>query len=258
MTRRLAPLAVALALVPAAADAAAPGHLEGFLPAAARVEGRFGSVWTTDVWIYQQGASVVHLWFNPADRDNTAVESVVVELDEPVTMLADVVGGLFATEGVGSIHYLADGPLLVTSRTWTAANPTGSYGQTIAGVPIADAAVPGDGQAGALRMIVDQLDGFRTNLGVVNLSRVATTVAVEIFTADGAPAPGASSFTLELAPFGMTQVDGLLDRLAPGDRHGLIFRVGVTSAEGAITAYTSTVDNATNDASYQQGARFAY
>lgn len=259
MTRRIPIIAILIvAGISGTAVADVPGHLEGYLPTAARADGRFGSVWTTDVWIYQQGASTIHLWFNPADQDNAQAESTVVTLDDPVTVLTDVVGTTFGTEGVGSIHYLADGPVVVTSRTWTSADPAGSYGQTIPGVPLADAAVPDTGQAGSLRMFVDQIDGFRTNLGVTNVSAVPATVAVEIFTADGGPAPGSSSFTLELPPFGMTQVNGLLDRLGPGEREGLIVRVGVTSAEGAITAYTSTVDNATNDASYQQGSRFAY
>ena len=147
---------------------------------------------------------------------------------------------------------------MVTSRTWTAADPDGSYGQAIPGVPVEDTALPGTGQAGALRMFVDQRDGMRTNLGVANVTGVATTVAVEIFTADGLPAPGDSSFTLELPPFAMTQVNGLLDRLTPGERDGLIIRVGVISEQGAVTAYTSTVDSSTNDPSYQQGFRFAY
>jgi len=250
--------AAILLLAPVSAPAAAPGHLEGYVPTAAKVDGRFGSVWTTDLWIYHQGATTIHLWFNPAEADNTEVESTVVELGHPVTVLTDVVGTTFATDGVGSIHYLADGPVVVTSRTWTTADPAGSYGQTIPGVPIEDAAVPDTGQAGALRMFVDQADGFRTNLGVTNVSRVATTVAVDIFTADGAAAPGASSFTLELPPYSMTQVNGVLDRLGPGEREGLIVRVGVTSSEGAVTAYTSTVDNTTNDASYQQASRYAY
>jgi hypothetical protein len=259
MNRRLVIVAVVLSIgMAGAAVADVPGHLEGYLPTAARVDGLFGSVWTTDVWVYQQGAGTIHLWFNPADRDNTDVESVVVQLDQPVTVLGDVVGDTFGTEGVGSIHYLADGPVVVTSRTWTTADPSGSYGQTIPGVPLADAAVPDSGQAGALRMFVDQVDGFRTNLGVTNVSGVQTTVAVDIFAADGTPAPGASSFTLDLSPFGMTQVNGVFDRLGPGDRDGLIVRVGVIADEGAVTAYTSTVDNTTNDASYQQGSRFAY
>lgn len=260
MSRRSAVIAIVAALVLGSATAFAdvPGHLEGYVPVAARADGRFGSVWTTDLWIYHQGASVIHLWFNPAGEDNVAAESLVVDLEQPVTVLDDVVGANFGAEGIGSIHYLADGPVVVTSRTWTTGDPAGTYGQTIPGVPVSDAAVPGTGQAGALRMFVDQLDGFRTNLGVTNVSGVPTTVAVEIFTADGQPAPGSPSFTLELPPFGMTQVNGLLDRLEPGVREGLIVRVGVTSAQGAVTAYTSTVDNTTNDASYQQGARFAY
>lgn len=254
--RIVAALLVTWASTVAVADV--PGHLEGYLPTAAKANGRFGSVWTTDVWIYQQGASTIHLWFNPADHDNTGASSVVIALDRPVTVLTDVVGSTFGTDGVGSIHYLADGPVVVTSRTWTSADPAGSYGQTIPGVPLEDAAVPDTGQAGALRMYVDQVDGFRTNLGVTNVSRVPATVAVDVFTADGDPAPGSSSFTLELPPFGMTQVNDLLSRLEPGEREGLIVRIGVISTEGAVAAYTSTVDNTTNDASYQQGSRFAY
>jgi hypothetical protein len=250
--------AALLLLLPLPALAGVTGHLEGFVPAAARADGRFGSVWTTDLWIYQQGASVVHLWFNPADGDNAAVESVVVELDAPMTVLHDVVGTTFGSEGIGSIHYLADGPVVVTSRTWTTADPDGSFGQTIPGVPVEDAAFPDSGQAGALRMFADQVDGFRTNLGVSNVSGVATTVVVEIFDAEGNPAPGRSTFALDLPPYGMTQVNGLFDRLDPGVREGLIVRVGVTSSQGAVTAYVSTVDNGTNDASYQQGSRFGY
>ncbi len=107
-------------------------------------------------------------------------------------------------------------------------------------------------------MFVDQKEGFRTNLGLTNISGVAATVEVEIFTSDGAQAPGSSSFAVELAPYSMTQINDLLARLTPGIREGLIVRAGVGSAEGAVLAYVSTVDNATNDASYQQGFRFGY
>ena len=238
--------------------AAVPGHLEGFVPTAAKADGRFGSVWTTDLWIYHQGASTIHLWFNPSRHDNTQVESVVLNLDDPVTVLKDVVGVTFGTEGVGSIHYLADGPVVVTSRTWTSTEPAGSYGQTITGVPVVAAAVSDTGQAGTLRMFVDQKEGFRTNLGLTNVSGATTTVEVEIFTSDGVQAPGSSSLAVELAPYSMTQINDLLTRLPQADRGGLIIRAGVSSGEGAVLAYISTVDNETNDASYQQGFRFGY
>ena len=251
-------LTAAVVGVTATPGHAAAGHLEGTLPSAAHTPGRFGSFWTTDVWIYQQGASTVHLWFNPSGQDNTAVESVVVTLTDPVTHFPDVVSSLFGTDGVGSIHYLADGPLTVTSRTWTTAPVGGSYGQTIVGVPVAESSVDGTGQAGALRMVVDQSVHFRSNVGLVNISGVPVTVSVEIFTADGQAASGDSSFTVDLAPFAMTQLNDVLARLAPGDRRGLIIRAAVVSQRGAILAYLSEVDNQTNDASYQEAFRFGY
>jgi hypothetical protein len=249
-------LAQVLTAVPVLASD--PGHLEGYLPSAAHTPGRFGSFWTTDLWIYQQGASTLHLWFNPSGQENSDVSSVVVELSGPVMTIHDVIGTLFGTEGVGSIHYLADGPLTLTSRTSTTAPDGGSYGQTIRGVPLSSAAVPGTGQAGALRMTIDQTSEFRSNLGLVNVSGVASTVQVEIFSADGDQVPGDSSFTIDLPPYGMTQVNDLLARLEPGQRNGLVVRASVVSNEGAILAYVSEVDNQTNDASYREAFRFGY
>ena len=246
-----------LVLAVAATALAAPGHREGYVPAVAHVDGRFGSFWTSDVWIYRQGATVIHLWFNRAGDDNSDVQSVVVDLEGPVTRLPDIVARTFGAEGVGSLHYLADGPVMVTSRTWTAAPEDGSYGQTIDGVPVDRATVAGSGQAGTLRVVADHASGFRSNLGLVNVSSTATTVAVEMFGPDGEPAPGDSSFTVDLQPFEMTQHGDVLERLGSSPMVGVIIRVGIVSDDGAVLAYLSTVDNTTNDASYQAGFRFA-
>jgi hypothetical protein len=244
-----------IAAVPAV-FAASGGHVEGYVPAVARANGRFGSFWTSDLWIYHQGATVVHFWLNKPGRDNTDGESVVVALDEPVVFISDVIASLFGTEGSGSLHYIADGPVTVTSRTWTPGEDGGSYGLTLPGEPVGAASFAGSGQAGTLRVVVNQRSGFRANFGVVNVSPVAITVLVEIFSADGEPAPGDSSFTVDLEPFGMTQVNGILKRLTAGERDGLIIRAGVTSAEGAIFSYLTNIDNTTNDSSYQSGFRY--
>jgi hypothetical protein len=255
---RLYWLAAFLVLTGGPASADAPGHLEGYVPAVARVQGRFASYWTSDLWIYQQGASAIHLWFNREDQDNTDQESIVVPLDGSVTRIEDVVGSLFHTEGIGSVHYLADGPVSVVSRTWTTAPDGGSFGQTIRGVSVGQASIAGTGQAGALRVMVDQEPGFRANLGLVNVSGVPLTVAVDMFTSDGEAAPGGSSFEVGLEPYGMTQVGDILKRLDPGTRDGIVIRTGVTSEDGAVLVYLSTVDNRTNDPSYQEGFRFGY
>ena len=118
------------------------------------------------------------------------------------------------------------------------------------------AAVPDCGQAGSLRMVADHDPGSRANLGVVNVSGVTTDIAIELFTADGSVAPGDSAFTLELAPYEMRQIGDVFARLGPDPLSGVIVRVGVTSDDGAVLAYLSTVDNATNDAAYEAGFRF--
>ena len=258
--RRRASMVLALVTLVGVASTfgASGGHLDGYVPAVAHTSGRFGSFWTSDIWIYHQGATVIHLWLNKPGQDNTDGESIVVALDEPVVFIPDVVESLFGTTGSGSLHYIADGPVTVTSRTWTPDAVEGSYGLTVPGEPVGAGSFAGSGQGGTLRVVVNQRSGFRANFGVVNVSPIAVTVLVEIFTAEGDPAPGDSSLTLDLEPFGMTQVNDILKRLTPGERDGLIIRAGVTSAEGAILSYLTDVDNTTNDPSYQPGFRFAF
>ena len=259
--RKLIPVFVfAVLLVGTVAPALANsgGHLEGYVPAVAHGGGNFGSFWTTDVWIYQQGATVIHLWLNPPGQDNTDGDSVVVTLDESVIFLPDVVASVFGTEGSGSLHYLADGPVTVTSRTWTPGQEGGSYGLSLPGRPITSASIPGTGQAGTQRVVVNKDADFRANYGVVNVTTVPVSVLVEIFTADGDPAPGDTSFTVDLEPFGMTQINNILKRVTGGDQDGLIIRAGVTSVAGAILSYLTDINNTTNDSSYQAGFRFAF
>ncbi len=259
MKRLLTIAALAALFLPAGSLLAGPGHLEGYIPAVAHASGQFGSQWTTDVWIYHQGATYIHLWYNPSGRDNTDVRSVVLQLDDPVLYLEDIVASVFGAAGFGSVHYLADGPVEVISRTWTPREDgTGMYGQTIPGIPIGQASVAGTGQAGSLRMLANQDGASRANLGVVNVSPYPVTVLVEIFTADGQPAAGDASFTVDLLPFDMTQVGDVLSRISAGQGDGLIVRATITSDSGGILAYLSTVDNTTNDPSYQEAFRFGF
>ncbi len=259
MKRLAALLIVAGAAASAAPAGATPGHLEGYIPVVAHTQGKLSSFWTTDVWIYQQGATVIHLWFNPSGQDNTSGQSIVVQLGDPVVSIKDIVNTVFHTTGVGAVHYLADGPVEVVSRTWTPGKDgSGEYGQTVPGIPLARASAAGTGQAGTLRMLIDQEAGTRVNAGFVNVSTQPVTVLVEIFTSDGNPAPGSSSFAVDLEPFDMTQVNDILARLDAVTRRGLILRAGVSSSTGAIMAYATVVNNTTNDASYQEGFRFGF
>jgi hypothetical protein len=239
--------------------AAPAGHIEGYVPAVASLTGRFSSFWSTDVWIYTQSATKIDLWYNRSGQDNTNVQSVVVQLTQPVTFLPNIVVNTFQSPGTkGSLHYLADGMVEVVSKTWTPGPSGGTYGQISDGIPAAMASMPGSGPDGSLRMLVNQTPGFRVNVGLVNVAGSPATVTVEVFTSDGLPAPRTSSFTVALQPYDMQQKDDILAALPAGSRQGLIVRASVSAGNGAILGYLSEVDNTTNSGSYQESFRFGY
>lgn len=239
--------------------AAPAGHLEGYVPVVANLTGKFSSFWSSDVWIYTQSATKIDLWYNKSGQDNTNAQSVVVPLTQPVTFLPNIVVNTFQSPGTkGSLHYLADGLVEVVSKTWTPGPSGGTYGQVADGVPAAMASMPGSGPDGSLRMLVNQTPGFRVNLGLVNVAGSPVTVTVEVFTSDGQPAPGTSSFTVALQPYDMQQKDDILAGLPAASRQGLIVRASVSAGDGAILGYLSEVDNTTNSGSYQESFRFGF
>ena len=252
--RRAVLLAVLfVAAVPALAAPSA--HLEGYVPVAAHIQGKFGSYWSTDLWIYTQGATSVHLWYNPENHDNSGVASTVITLDEPAVFLPDVVAGLFGTTGKGSVHYAADGPLVILSKTWTPAEQGGTYGQMTYGIPVAAASMGAYGQAGALRALVNKRAGFRVNLGLVNVTGTPVTATLEVFDESGAPVAGFAPLPVALAPFDMRQLDDVLASVT-GYPSGLVVRVSVSAGNGAVLAYLSEADNTTNSGAYQELFRF--
>jgi hypothetical protein len=252
-------LAGSLILAAVPVCAAPAGHLEGYVPVVASLSGKFNSFWATDVWIYTQSATRIDLWYNKSGQDNSNAQSVVIPLSQPVTFLPNIVVSTFGSPGTkGSLHYLADGMVEVVSKTWTPGPSGGTYGQVADGVPAAMASMPGSGPDGSLRMLVNQTPGFRVNLGLVNVTGSPVTVTVEVFTPDGQPAPGTSSFTVALQPYDMQQKDDILSGLPVGSLQGLIVRASASSGDGAVLGYLSEVDNTTNSGSYQESFRFGY
>lgn len=229
-----------------------PGHLEGYVLAAASAPGRFGSVWSTDLWVYSTRATAINLWFLPADSDNSVLgPGVALPLDHGVLKLADVVATVFHATGAGSIRYAADGPVRVVSRTWTPTSNGGSCGETALGIP-ATAVTRATCSRPRLLMLVDQRTGARANLALLNASPAPARVAVEILTSDGLPAPGSTPLEVELSPFGCRQIRDILQHLTPAGHQGLRVQARLVSSGGALLGCLSEVDNTTNDSSYQE------
>jgi len=140
--------------------------------------------------------------------------------------------------------------VLATSRTYNQTSE-GTYGQFISGQKD-DSAFSLNVPAYLIQLSSssDATSGYRTNIGVVNLSPVEIPVDIELFNASGL---GLGHIYLNIAPWGYLQQGRVFAGVgAEGTEDG--FAVVRTSAQdGRFLAYASVVDNQTNDPTYIPG-----
>jgi hypothetical protein len=132
----------------------------------------------------------------------------------------------------------SDEPFKATSRTFTLSGD-GTFGQFIPGIN--HLAVPSEPP---VLMQLTQNAGFRTNLGLVNLSGEAVTITVDLFSADTTPL-GSSDYSVE--PYGHRQIDGFITGIT-----GQPVDDGYAVIESAaplrpFCAYASVIDTTTGD-----------
>jgi hypothetical protein len=157
-------ICLVLMALPATAQYAAPSAA---IPAVAgTVEGARGTIWESDVNILNVGtvaASVVLILLPSILEDGPAFEPVesdpiVIHVGNQLT-IHNVVSSLFGKVDVsGSLLVFSDGAaLVVTSRTFTPGEASGSYGLAVYGIPVS-------GTAWISGIRQDNL--FRTNVGI--------------------------------------------------------------------------------------------
>ena len=233
----------ATAPLSAVADAETAANVA--IPASASTAGLGGAWWSTDVIFLNPGDSdlATDLFFHPSGvRGENMVERTVTVPANAQRTLADTVAELGHT-GAGGLTLAATGDLVVTTRT-AATDGAGSYGQTIAGVPMTMA------QQGGVKYLLPGLasgGGFHTNLGVLNLGDEALTLTFFIFSSDGTPL---GTTTLTALPGAFAQdVDALAD-LDDGDLRGAWAEVSCDNADSLFTTYASVVDDASHDPTF--------
>jgi hypothetical protein len=220
---------------------------EHVITAAAHVGGVNQSVWRTDLDIHNTGAmsQLVEVELLRADQANETPQRATVMLSPYASVrYVDVIESLFATEGVGSIRILAaeDG-IRSSSRTYND-EADGTFGQ---GIPAEDmSAAFGFGDVGrlvGLSAAAGTDDGFRTNIGVVNLGGGMITVNIDLYAGDGAYL---ETVTVELDAYEQTQVNGVFSTATDVG----YAEVWTETAGGSFLAYGSVVDNITGDPTY--------
>jgi len=235
--------------------------------AAASVEGAEGSYWRTDLTFFNPSsqAAWITLELVPSGLAGAGAEGPTVTLpsaiaSNQVLRIADVLGTHFAEHATGALvisGHDGDGAevgVVVSSRTWTpAADGLGTLGQGIPGIEW-----PEDGALAERERVLVGLeasDAFRSNLGLVNLSRSqSATFTVEILDPAGA---SLGSLTYTLGPLAHLQRNNVLAELGlEGAGLAAVVRLTDPPESGAAAldyvAYASKIDRTSNDPFYIQ------
>jgi hypothetical protein len=215
-----------------------------FVPAAAHTPGAHGTSWRTDGMILNPGSDEVcyDLYYHTTmDGEEDLLCEHRCLAPDAAWSYEDIVGGTCGLAGAtaGNLRVEPDGPLKMTTRTYTERADGGTYGQFVPAQTRGEGI--GIGEVGHLIVLKQNYD-YRTNIGFTEITGQATTVSVTVFDSSGSSLPP-SSFLLP--PYGWLQV-GLPDLGANSLDLGRA-EVSVTGG-GAVLAYGSVVDNRTGDA----------
>lgn len=225
-----------------------------FVPAAAAVHGASSTYWSTDGWFSNLTDATVTIAgaFLYQGQDNSAAVASpttlgtippdgFTKLDDIVTMLglSEKTGGLYL-ELTATWSNLPAELTKATTHTYTP-NPSGDgvYGQGIPAVPagtLTTTYVPG----------VFQGTDMRTNVGALNTSGGTITLDVTILNSAGNEV---GSATWTLAAYEQRQVSLPSLGVSSLDGGTVIFE---RSGHGSYRAYTSTVDQKSGDAVYNE------
>jgi hypothetical protein len=254
---------------PASAQFASPFHI---IPVVAKLKGDQGTDWRSDGVITNvsgQTVTVVLQFFREATSNTFTglfARTITLAAGETRT-IDDIVGTMFPAEGntKGILLIMTQddgggtGELAVTTRTYNAADPNATYGQTVPSDLLAmifglgRSVMPGVGYNAR----------FRTNIGVDNLGAMDAQVVVDIYDAMGTLVASTThtveSFSLRqwsLAALGASNLTGgrvevhlasSMPGFDPCDPGSSPF------TSSLLLAYFSKADNATGDAVFGFG-----
>lgn len=216
-----------------------------WLPVATHASGVGTSAWRTDTGLLNPGTAAT----TAAVRflGSTGVQSTTVDLPAgALRVLSDVVASL-GGDGSAPIEVLADQPLLLTSRTFTAIDssasclPGGTLGLDLPSATAAQGLAAGT--TGWLAPLAENAR-YRTNVALANAGTQAARVQVSLHDAAGAEV---TSWVTELAPGAFVQENRpYAQRGGTTSISGGHARVTVVSGSGVL-AFATVIDNVTND-----------
>lgn len=274
-TFAMAPFAVLLFVATSASAAYSPATTAGWFITAGRVQGQFGALFRTDLWLFNPDSSAsvtVTLTFHPAVNDGgsaaTPVNSSPITLAPRETkFFPDVtLSTVPAGDGVvGALRWQSSSPILGAGRIYTAA-PAGTYGFFVPAIPITESLTKKTAASDTVDVLqvfgVNSGDpNFRTNLDVTNTSAVALPIEVRIIDPVSTEIYG-GTLNYTVPPNSLLRLGAILVTAGAPQISGLRITVAVKETapsfnSGGVIAAAYTLDNRTQDAYAFVGQRQA-
>jgi hypothetical protein len=226
-------------------------HNRVSLPAVASLHGRGNSFFLSDVAVFNTSQFpnpvVVRYHCFPAC---SASEQTLTLAPGEMRILPDIVNSVFGTpETGGAIDFDARVPIVVGSRLYTPEHPRPTVGMFVPGLGLADATATA--VLTSLSHSADATKGFRTNVGVYNVSDTMQTVTLELFDESGT---SLGRTALPLVARQAFQVNDIFRSIGvSGDVANAYCNVRGDGVH-AFYAYAAVIDNQTQDPIFIPGA----
>jgi hypothetical protein len=237
-------LLVSLILVPLIAATASALRTEGatiILPVIGRFPGDGGTLWRTDVFIFNPYADVTTVTLKFYDSSGLKTQTLVLNGYNSVS-LPDIVQNTFGLAGGGGpLEIESNGRIDARARIYNSGNPAGQFGQNVTG--IAEDRLSRQSALFGLSGI-----GQRVNVGVMNPHDHTVTVTMSIQDKNNAML---HSEEVDVAPHTYRQFSNIFVAYAIPAQDGV--RVSFNEFDDPIYGYASEVRNDTGDAVFTFG-----
>lgn len=228
-----------------------------YVAATAHAAGSNNTTWRSDLVLHAVGTTdaqvVVELLEHGADNSTPSQRSYTIPAGQ-CRALEDILGEDFQINGAAALRLSpTQGAVAATSRTFNLlgiGNPLGlpdgsTFGQFIPAVGPGQNIRHGT-QARLVQLAQSQSNqtGFRTNLGLLNLTASDCVVETELFRANG---QSLGIVTTALEPYEYRQINRVLRQVSAEEIEDAFAVLTTPTAGAAFLAYASVVDNRTGD-----------